>query len=436
MQPEAQPGRVWIIGAGFSRPLGGPLLSDLLSAKSKAQVVRRYGEPGKHLVESPCARIVHWLFDRANNTPRPATEKPQIRRDVEYWNEHNQVPPFDMQRQWADAEEFLVWLDDAANANGIETREFHDALFGAADQLHEVDTSPPQPPRPMRPMSPYAAAARISPWGHDDDDEEDDDEPRVTEPASKHAWWCKFEAKRVWQVAKLLLAAETSVFVEDDTLGTNERWKPYLSWVAKLSANDTVISFNYDCAIEAIVSHYHASGVPKVLGVPASEGWLRSCKDKPTLLKLHGSACWQSAGDATQETASYSDVLTRFEQGTIPDILIAAPGSSKVSLADRQLSFLWVAAMEAIRQATTVNVIGYRFPESDNLPKERLLEALGEAPSLSRINLILGRNSVDTQPVSALLRASVDSHVQVSAEPLGSSDFLCTPKAWGTSAVR
>ena len=432
MESEARPKRVWIIGAGFSRPLGGPLLSDLFSTKTRSQILRRYGEPGRRLVESPGARLVFWLFDRARNTPDMAVGKPRFPRDVEHWNELNQIPPFDMQRHWDNVEEFLVWLDDAANANGIEAREFHDALFGAADCLHEVDSSPWRPPRALRPMSPYDAIRRFD---HLDDD--DDDEPRTTEAASKHAWWCKIEAKDVWRVAKLLLAAETSVFVDDENVGTNERWTPYLSWVAKLSSDDTIISFNYDCAIESIVRNYHSTGFPKQFGVPASEGWLRSCEGKPTLLKLHGSACWQKVNGATQQRATYLDLLAQHcEQGTIPDVLIAAPGSSKISVADTELSFLWNAAMEAIRQATTVNLIGYRFPESDNLPKVRLLAALGEAPSLSRVNLILGRNSADMQPVSALLRASVDSHVQVLAEPLGSNDFLCTPKAWDTSTVR
>jgi hypothetical protein len=50
--------RVWILGAGFSRSLGGPLMGDLLSLGALRDITALYGE---HL-NAQHAELVFYLF--------------------------------------------------------------------------------------------------------------------------------------------------------------------------------------------------------------------------------------------------------------------------------------------------------------------------------------------------------------------------------------
>jgi hypothetical protein len=81
---------VWILGAGFSRSLGGPLLTDLLSPSAQAAVGTMYG--GNTLLNSEEAQFVRGLVDMHHHHQR---QSPAV---------------------WRDAEELLDQLDAEAHA--------------------------------------------------------------------------------------------------------------------------------------------------------------------------------------------------------------------------------------------------------------------------------------------------------------------------------
>jgi hypothetical protein len=91
---------VWILGAGFSKSLGGPLLPDLLSERSRVDAVARFGKP---LAEH--AGRVYPIFRKHAAGPEGA---------------RNGLPVY-----WEHAEEFLDFVDTAANGHAARQ-----ALFG------------------------------------------------------------------------------------------------------------------------------------------------------------------------------------------------------------------------------------------------------------------------------------------------------------------
>lgn len=86
---------VWILGAGFSKPLGGPLLKDLFTTSSFDAMQYRFPkEEYSGLYNNP-AQAVHFLYN-------------EDRRKGEG-------------REWADAEEFLDALDAAVRAGAVSS---------------------------------------------------------------------------------------------------------------------------------------------------------------------------------------------------------------------------------------------------------------------------------------------------------------------------
>ena len=89
---------VWIIGAGFSRPLGGPLLTDLFSWKSERDLEARYPKDRFPRLHGHVPQTARWLFH--------------------YGTRFDQGKPryyiADGEALWQDAEGFLDYLDVAA----------------------------------------------------------------------------------------------------------------------------------------------------------------------------------------------------------------------------------------------------------------------------------------------------------------------------------
>jgi hypothetical protein len=92
---------VWVLGAGFSAPLGAPLLATMLSKTSIDAVRACYG--GEARLWDPAARIVRRLYHWGRNWPEGLLE------------DGDRNPG---QKVWGDAEEFLHFLDTAARRPG------------------------------------------------------------------------------------------------------------------------------------------------------------------------------------------------------------------------------------------------------------------------------------------------------------------------------
>lgn len=93
------PKRVWIVGAGFSRSLGAPLLNDLLSPAARMAIESHYPSLPKAVTEP-----VFWLYHYGTDFAEGTLESIGITRGV---------------RKWRDAEHFLETLDLACESKAL-----------------------------------------------------------------------------------------------------------------------------------------------------------------------------------------------------------------------------------------------------------------------------------------------------------------------------
>lgn len=104
---------VWVLGAGFSRPLGGPLLPDLFSSASRDRLVAAYGAASQYSgLFSPLAKEVRRLYSVHGKDADLA------------------------RRRWDDAEQFLETLD-VASLCGVGSPSGN--LVRALSELGDVD---------------------------------------------------------------------------------------------------------------------------------------------------------------------------------------------------------------------------------------------------------------------------------------------------------
>src|SRR5258708_1971546 len=108
---SAHPLTVWILGAGFSKPLGGPLLDDLLSEEMKDRVDATY--PNNDYLPSSRAHV-----------GAPEARAAEMVRHL-YWLHGPSAHSAQRgQHLWSDAEAFLDYIDAAAQA-GAEAPARH-----------------------------------------------------------------------------------------------------------------------------------------------------------------------------------------------------------------------------------------------------------------------------------------------------------------------
>jgi hypothetical protein len=103
---------VWILGAGFSKSLGGRLLPELLSEKSQAETKSKFGD-------TPYSR------------PYEVFRK-HFRGDASNQGARNGKPVY-----WEHAEEFLDFVDTAARGNNVRRDILANALEGSIEGLYE-----------------------------------------------------------------------------------------------------------------------------------------------------------------------------------------------------------------------------------------------------------------------------------------------------------
>jgi hypothetical protein len=168
---------VWVLGSGFSVPLGGPTLTSLLSSDSKAVVARIYPQNKyPRLYEDQYFTYSYKVFDYGlGNAPRNRT----------------------LPKMWADAEEYLDYLDTAVTF----------------------------------PQSPAAA--------------------RVNSVINSTGLARTVEIPLLAVTTRRIIAAECSVFLEGTDTNL-EKWRPYYRWAKMLDYNHTIITFNYDRVLEIV----------------------------------------------------------------------------------------------------------------------------------------------------------------------------------------
>ncbi|MBI4557351.1 MAG: hypothetical protein HY706_07200 [Candidatus Hydrogenedentes bacterium] len=162
--------------------------------------------------------------------------------------------------------------------------------------------------------------------------------------------------------------------------GRRESATIYAAFAATLRPQDTVISFNYDLLVDrGLVSvglrpDYVLSADP----IHHVNGpW---CSDRPArrLLKVHGSANWMICGrDECEGMHVHTDVFNNtsahvnddhchvcHRDNSLLDYLIVPPTTAKRP-SDERLQKIMISAIESLRTATQVFIIGFSCPMTD-----------------------------------------------------------------------
>jgi SIR2-like protein len=299
---------VWVLGSGFSRPLGGPLLNDLLSWRGMRQFDR-------FQVKDHAKQYVNVLFNSGLKDPE---------------KHGRSANAFHL---WADAEEFLDFVDTATQKGSPLTA----LLDKVGQQGNFVD---------------------------------------------------------VRRSAIQSVAADCS-FDQFTDVGL-EAWEPFRDWSKALTPNDVVITFNYDTVVERLQKHLEKNGDSQGLFadsiVPAWEEpkWQRKIT---RVYKLHGSVSWTYKPDDPTGW-HYQEVPTWWTEPVPRLPLIGMPGPSKQQFKDAHFKELWGYAAAALEQADVIVFLGYRFPPSDSQARKELFAAIkrNDKPYL-RIHTVLGPNT-------------------------------------------
>ncbi|MGA2451049.1 MAG: hypothetical protein ABTD50_20500 [Polyangiaceae bacterium] len=129
-----------------------------------------------------------------------------VRRLYDYgWSEGRERQSTMVESIWTNAEDFLDYVDTAADPGSAEEDNPH------AARINEIMS---------RAFGGHNDAVGITP-------------------------------DRLATAARRLVAAECCAFLEGTSIH-REQWRPFRHWAARLSENDTVVTFNYDRVIETL----------------------------------------------------------------------------------------------------------------------------------------------------------------------------------------
>jgi hypothetical protein len=235
-----------------------------------------------------------------------------------------------------------------------------------------------------------------------------------------------------FDAAKIHIAIDTNTFIEqvpDD----NDRWQPYIRWFKTLGKTDSIVTLNYDLLIETIATR---DGRPfpgrefknkdELCLVDELLNQNEKHPDLPMLCKLHGSVDWiELNGKACAKRYNIDDYL----EGLPP--LLGTPGTGKVSLSKGSLDKVWLTALDRIRSAHVISIVGYSLPETDNDFRIKLLDAIvGTNGNLKAINIVVGSPSPQSQRARAILEQATrlfapdDHRPTVNLLPIYAQDYL------------
>ena len=161
------------------------------------------------------------------------------------------------------------------------------------------------------------------------------------------------------------------------SLSQAARWAPYTSWARRLhTADDTIVSFNYDRVVEIAFD--------KARVRPAER-----------LLKLHG-------GLRHQDVDGHMLWLRGYPGGVEPEI--GLPGDEKDRVADAER---WERAELALQAADAVVILGYSFPPDDIRSVQLLVDGLAlnvEKAEQMPLRVVLGNDLGNVGRLYSLVR--------------------------------
>jgi hypothetical protein len=338
---------VWVLGAGFSAGLGGPLLQRLLSPSSENDIKVRYPDPGLFpTIHSPVATYVRSLYQHGLNH--------------EYVVNGRTWPG---ELMWGHAEEFIDYLDTAAEqrAEGIP--------------------------------NPHAERIKAIVQGRWRSTNVSIDDLRATARHLIAAECCAFlegvdPTREQWKPFRKWARSLT----RNDTIVTFNY--------------DRVLELLREAQNADVSRVSGARGSSLYIVTPAQTADPADWKGSTPVFKLHGSVDWQKQMAGGHVTVTVRDKL--FALTCAPsELAIATPGPSKAREAEG-FKALWDHAKAALAIADVVVFVGFRFPETDADVREALLGAMGErrgqAYRTLKVHVVLGYPGEHTARLEALVR--------------------------------
>jgi hypothetical protein len=361
---DEKPDTVWILGAGFSKGLGGPLIQDLLAHRELSVLesyfpTQSYGDAANDLFK---ARL---FFNHG----------------VE-------------RRYWDHAEQFLDVVESAAAEKGSDPSHARALL---QSMLKDTVRYPPK-----QTIEQGAGLNRYS----------------VERPGPAHEF---ASIDDLAAACRRALAVDCSLFLRSAQLDS-ERWSPYRHWARSLNGRDTVVTFNYDHVPELLALD---GGKLQVVDPRNAVDDIEDARDSKVapVIKVHGSVTWRRCSAGVElmngRDTGIGDPRT--------DVVIGVPGPAKRKLYRETLKPLRHAAIAALRTAKKVIFLGYRFPPTDADARLDILKALvaNEARTAVRIETVLGprTNSDDSVRLRQLLHVALGTNL-IEHVPLYAEDYL------------
>ena len=375
---------VWILGAGFSVPLGAPLFRELISAKTLRTLVNWEHYAAQKLQLRPSR-------DEGKTHSIPAPALSSIVFGL-YTAGHGA-------QLWGDAEQFLDRLEIAATEHtGLLAKDVRKCL---RDLAH----------RPELLQGEASDVMELFQW--------------QLQPEVLHTEAIRYVAGAC---SAFLVRATENVKVVD----LSEQWDPYRRWYDLLQpGNDSVISFNYDCVPELLAAYGKRHGRDLlVTPVEARESFDGLSSHCVPVYQLHGHVGWLRADETTIDLTAGRAAPNGSVAYIHPEnAVIGVPGQAKRTMPTGLLKCLWEPAMAAIEVADAVVLVGYRFPETDNMAKRALIGALKKNAN-AYVHLVLGANNPDTPRVQSMLEWT-RPNARVRVHPVRTEDFFPTYERQG-----
>lgn len=327
---------VWVLGAGASKGLGGPLLDDLFSRANTELVDRSY---------SAAVNIGRWRSFELGQLFSLGSQK-----DGDYLLEGQNAR--ERRHYWAHAEEFLETIDLATRSPGgpaaAKISQLYKTVFRSAKTTPKDD------------LTNLGAAARR----------------RMAAECSYFLEGADLSSER-WH-PYVSWARQLNAF--DTVLCFNY---------------DLVL----DLLAEAHPRRLKVVEPARAVGTIAGRKRRKLLVGGPALaLKLHGSLNWVhtpgNRPDQIKKVDTKPGALPSMKTEFRQDLAIAAPGPSKDEFVQGHLGPLWREAERVLREAERIVFCGYSFPPTDGISAQRLLGAIRRAkPQLERVDIVLGPNT-------------------------------------------
>jgi hypothetical protein len=397
---------VWILGAGFSVPLGGPLFRELISEKTW-RLLSFWDAFADHPIELDVSED-----DCAPNLKRFGTV---AAADIVLKAYNAGTSP--KRQLWQDAEQFLDILE-IAKTEGDPTSEFY-----------RLVTQGGRPRSDIQRVLDLLQQVLLPP-------RESTAPPLSTHPDLQSAFTGARGLEQLHREAVRFVAAACTVFLrrfeDNPTLVEKaEMWAPYRRWAKKLEIGDSIITFNYDRTLN-LLDEYLASLQPRrpriVSPVRCGEDYMHIRETALPVFHLHGHVGWSLTTNGQIDRGpidSATNIPREFATAHLqPEkAVLGIPGTLKTNLPTGHLKDLWTPAMGAIRNATAVVFVGYRFPETDNEAKERLADALRHSKAI--VHIVLGARNDDTPRVEEMIAWTRDPEInRPRVHQMKSQDFF------------